>query len=142
MTEMFSRAILLTVLMAAGCATGPAPSENANFSAIISSVQGKAEIWRDGRWGQARRGQLLWEGERARTSANSRIDFHLGQYGGVLTLMPESMLEFEQLGPLTPDARAAAVIKLTEGRVIGDTLKLPANMHVVVKTLGGTFQIP
>jgi hypothetical protein len=62
--------------------------------------------------------------------------------GGVLTLMPESMITFEQLGPATPDASVVVIINLIEGRVVGDTLKLPPNKRVQVRTATGIHEIP
>jgi hypothetical protein len=117
---------------------------SANAVAHIHSLDGSAEIARgtEGKWEPARLWENLHAGDRARTEAHGKIDFSLGKYGGVLTLMPESMITFEQLGPATPDSKVVAVINLEEGRVVGDTLKLPPGTRLQIKTANGVHEIP
>jgi hypothetical protein len=67
-----------------------------------------------GKWEAARLWENLHTGDRARTEAQGRINFSLGKYGGVLTLMPDSMITFEQLGAATGDSKVVAVINLEQ----------------------------
>lgn len=138
--------LLLSVLMAsvlAACSTMPFGS-SANAVAHIHSLDGAAEIARgtDGKWEPARIWENLHAGDRARTEAHARIDFSLGKYGGVLTLMPDSMITFEQLGPAASDSKVVAIINLVQGRVVGETLKLPQGTRIQIKTADGVHEIP
>jgi len=116
----------------------------ANAVAHIKSLDDQAEIARgtDGRWEPARLWENLHAGDRARTEAHGKIDFSLGKYGGVLTLMPDSIITFEQLGPATPDSSVVAIINLEQGRVVGDTLKLPPDKRIQIRTANGVHEIP
>jgi hypothetical protein len=133
-------AAFLTTLLAA-CST--TATGTAAGSARIRSVDGAADLSRQGTsWEPAHIWQTVRSGDHARTGPNGKIDFSLGKYGGVLTLMPESAIQFEQLGPVNPTSQIVAVINLTEGRVVGDTLKLPPNTRIQVKTRSGVHEIP
>ena len=134
--------ICLFALFFLGCQS--TPNAPATARATISSVTGDAEIRRQeiGRWERARKGEVLQAGDQARTGPGAQIDFNLGQNAGVLTLMPDSLLQFDQLGPKSPNDSVQAVLALPKGRIIGDTLKLPGATKVVVKTSGGTVEIP
>ena len=111
--------------------------------ATIESVSGRPEIRRSGgSWEPAQIGQALHQGDEARTPGVSQIDFHLGEYAGILSLTPGSTLRFVQLGAITPADSVHAVIDLPEGRIIGDTLKLPGRTKVIVKTPRGSVEIP
>jgi hypothetical protein len=131
----------IAFLLASGCVTplhGPGGS-----TARISSLEGQAEIAHSGDpFEPASLWQKVSTGDRARTGANGKINFSLGRHGGVLTLMPDSLLEFERLGTTDQDSRIIAILNLREGRVIGDTLKLPEGKRVQVKTRGGVHEIP
>jgi hypothetical protein len=117
---------------------------SANSIAHIKEVDGGAEIARgsEGKWEAARIWENLRAGDRARTEAQGRINFSLGKYGGVLTLMPDSMITFEQLGTAAPDSKVVAIINLEQGRVVGDTLKLPPGTRIQIKTANGIHEIP
>jgi hypothetical protein len=133
-------ALTLLTLSWLGCAsTGRA----GHGTARIRSVAGTADIGRKGgSWEAASLWQKLSTGDRARTGGSGKIDFSLGRYGGVLTLMPESSIEFEQIGPIEPNGQVVAVINLLEGRVVGDTLRLPKGTRLQVKTRNGVHEIP
>jgi hypothetical protein len=140
-TKVIIAGCVALLLFATGCAT--MRSGGGAGSARISSVEGNAEIAHgNGAWETARLWQKLSTGDRARTGANGTINFSLAGHGGVLTLMPDSLLEFEQLGATEPDGRILAVLNLREGRIVGDTLKLPEGKRIQVKTRGGTHEIP
>ncbi len=134
---------LVGALVLAGCSTMRF-GKSANAVAHIKSLDGSAEIARgtDGKWEPARLWENLHTGDRARTEPHGQIDFSLGKYGGVLTLMPESTITFEQLGPTSDDSKIVAVINLVEGRVVGDTLKLPPGIRIQIKTANGVHEIP
>ena len=123
-----------------GCTTPLGPSGSSK--ARIHSVEGTADVQRGGEWQPARLWQKLSSGDSARTGGSGKIDFNLGKYGGVLTLMPDSAIRFEQLGPATPGSPVVAVIELAKGRVVGDTLKLPPNTRIQVRTSSGVHEIP
>ena len=133
--------ICLFALFFLGCQS--TPNTPATARATISSVSGNAEIRRQqtGQWERARKGDTLTVGDQARTGPGGQIDFNLGQNAGVLTLMPDSLLQFDQLGPKSPNDSVQAVLKLPKGRVVGDTLKLPGATKIVVKTPSGATEI-
>src|SRR5262245_55999409 len=117
----------------------------ASSQAVVAKVEGTAEALPNGQgtnWQPVREGQIFSEGDQARTSANGKIDFRLAPHGGVMTLMPDSAIRFEELGPRSTNKQAVATVRLTRGRVVGDTLKLPKGSKVVIKTNAGTFGIP
>src|SRR6185436_8151411 len=118
--------------------------KSANAVAHIKSLDGNAEIARGSaaNWEPARIWANLHSGDRARTEPHGQIDFSLGKYGGVLTLMPESTIIFEQLGPAAPDSKIVGVFNLVEGRVVGDTLKLPRGTRIQIRTADGVHEIP
>ena len=138
-TRTFWVALVAVVFLTACASLSP----GSPASARIRSVSGSAEIARDGGdWQPANVWKKLDADDRARTGANGKIDFSLGRYGGVLTLMPSSLIEFQQLGPAAPGDRIVAVINLLEGRVVGDTLKLPPNARIQVRTREAVHEIP
>src|SRR5688572_15076 len=133
--------IFLFALLFLGCQS--TPNTPATGRATISSVTGNAEIRRQqsGQWERARTSDTLTAGDQARTSPGAQIDFNLGQNAGVLTLMPDSLLQFDQLGPKSPNDSVQVVLNLPKGRVVGDTLKLPGATKIVVKTPNGATEI-
>ena len=134
--------ICLFALLFVGCQCTPNLPSTAR--ATITSVTGNAEIRRQqtAQWQSARRGDILQPGDQARTGPGAQIDLNLGLAAGVLTLMPDSLLQFDQLGPKSPNDSVQAVLNLPKGRVIGDTLKLPGAAKILVKTPNGTAEIP
>jgi hypothetical protein len=131
------------LLSLSACTSAPRDRAAGEGAARIHSISGNADVARgNGPFEPAHLWQKLRSGDRARTAGNGKIDFSLGKFGGVLTLMPESMITFEQLGPVPADSPILAVLNLTEGRVVGDTLKLPPGKRIQIKTAGGTHEIP
>lgn len=134
--------LFLTIFLLIGCQTSKVPPQGTG-RATIERISGQPEVRRSGgSWERAQIGQNLHQGDEARTPGGSQIDFNLGEYAGVLSLTPGSVLRFEQLGAATPADSVHAVIDLPEGRIIGDTLKLPGRTKVIVKTPRGSVEIP
>jgi hypothetical protein len=134
--------ILLFTMLIAACQSSKV-NDASSGTASVEQVKGPAEIRHNGgNWENARAGQTLRTGDEARTSSGGQIDFRLREHGGVLTLMPDSLLQFEQLGPKTPSDSVQAILNLPAGRVTGDTLKMPTGSKVVVKTPKGVSEIP
>lgn len=134
--------ICLTVFLLLGCQSSKVPLQG-TARATIERVSGQPEVRRSGgSWEPAQIGQSLRQGDEARTPGASEIDFNLGEYAGVLSLTPGSTLRFEQLGAITAADSVHAVIDLPQGRIIGDTLKLPGRTKVIVKTPRGSVEIP
>jgi hypothetical protein len=139
--------LVLTVLLAtaifdwAGCTTTNAP--NAAFGeAIVTRVSGNAETSVDGaHWRNAKTGDALAQTSWLRTRADAHVDVRIEPYGGVLTLMPGSVLQFAQLGRKDSSSDVVAILDLTRGRIVGDTLTLPANAKIVVRTPEGAYDI-
>ena len=100
-----SLVIVLGFLLGPGCSTVQRGNQAGTGTARIRSIDGHADVARgEGPWQPAHLWETLHSGDRARTAGNGKIDFSLGKMGGVLTLMSESMITFEQLGRATPDA--------------------------------------
>lgn len=139
----FTELALVIFIVVLGCSSANSPrNPQGDSRLLIKHVEGTAEIsGAAGTWSQAREGDTIQEGLQARTGANGKIDFDLGTSGGVLTLMPESLLHFEQLGPVRSGSDVLAILDLRDGRVIGDTLKLPPRQRIVVKTRTGSYEI-
>src|SRR5438105_1317156 len=94
---------LLTFALLPACSSLPRRSQAGAGSARIKSIEGNADVARgNGPWEAAHLWEKLNSGDRAKTGGNGKIDFSLGKFGGVLTLMPESMITFEQIGPASP----------------------------------------
>ena len=135
--------IFLLSFLLVGCQSSKDSSSSGSGTATVLRVKGSAEIRLDaGNWEQARAGQTLRTGDEARTGAGGQINFRLREHGGVLSLMPNSLLQFEQLGPMTPADSVQAVLNLPSGRVTDDTLKMPSGTKIVVKTPKGVSEIP
>jgi hypothetical protein len=141
MKHLFACALLL---LGIACKS-PNGAHGSNTQAVAAKLQGSAEFLQSGQnntWQPVRLGQAFREGDQARTGADGQLDISLTPYGGVMTLMQNSAIQFERLGPDNTNKQAVAVLRLTRGRVVGDTLKLPKDSKVVVKTNAGTFAIP
>src|SRR5689334_8706303 len=105
--EMIALSVALTA-----CSTITSGKSGAGV-ARIKSIDGNAEIAHaDAKWEPAHLWQSVHSGDRARTATHGKVDFSLGKYGGVLTLMPESTIVFEQLGPAAPGSQIVAVLNL------------------------------
>lgn len=96
----------------------------------------------NGTWEPARPGRTLLEGDQARTFENGEMRVQLVPHGGAFTMRGGSTVEIERFGATSEDPNVVAVLRLTSGRIVGDTLKLPKGKKVVIKTNGGTFSIP
>jgi len=135
--------IFLLSFLLVGCQNSKVSNRSGLGTATVQQVKGSAEVRQGGGdWERARAGQTLRTGDEARTGAGGQINFRLREHGGVLTLMPNSLLQFEQLGPTTPADSVQAVLNLPSGRVTGDTLKMPSGSKIVVKTPKGVSEIP
>src|SRR5688500_11891802 len=105
--------IFLLTILVGGCQSSNVSTPPEAGFATIQRVEGSAEIRRaGGNWERAREGQALRSGDEARTAAGGQIDFRLREHGGVLTLMPNSLLQFEQLGPKPSSDSVHAVLNL------------------------------
>jgi hypothetical protein len=134
----------LLLLVGIACKS-PNAARGSDSQAIVTKVDGLAESLQKGQagaWQPIRVGQVLSEGDQARTGADGQVDIRLAPYGGVMSLMPNSEIQIEQLGARGTNTQAVAALRLTRGRVLGDTLKLPKGSKVVIKTNAGTFAIP
>jgi hypothetical protein len=133
----------ILILLGACASSAPRTHPRSEAEAVVSRIEGKAEISRaSGSWTPAHLGETLHEDDQARTGAGAKLDLNLGNLGGVLTLMPESLLRFEQLSPPSPGADILAILDLRQGRVVGDTLKLPQGKKILIRTRAGTYEIP
>jgi hypothetical protein len=112
--------------------------------ALVRNITGRAEISGDSgqNWEPLRSGQVSEEGQQLRTGPESEVRLDLGEHGGgIVKVMPESLVIFEQLGASHTDSDVLAIMNLPQGRVIGDTLKMPANRKITVKTPAGGYDI-
>jgi hypothetical protein len=137
--------IVAMMVLVAGCQSSQERTGAGNVKATVRQVTGQAEVrsaGTNGTWERARAGADLREGDEARTAADGQLDVQLSPHGGVLSLTGDSHLQIERLGAGADEPNAVAVLRLTRGTIIGDTLKLPKGKRVVVKTNGGTFQVP
>jgi hypothetical protein len=135
--------ILLGIILLAGCQTAERQESASHLGATIQKSAGFVEArTATGEWHPAGAGEALVEGGEARTGPDGQIEVELQPAGGVFTLHSNSTMQIERLGPTADYPNAVAVFRLTQGRITGDTLKLPKDAKVVVKTNGGTFQIP
>lgn len=149
--------VCLLLLVGIACKTADS-TRRSDVQAVVAKVEGSSEFLAAGQTvqtGQIRNeqavavGHALRKGDQIRTGADGRVDVQLIPYGGVMSVMPNSAIEIEQLGPegtaggtAGTNQQTVAAIRLTRGRVVGDTLKLPKGSKVVVKTNAGTFAIP
>ena len=144
LTRMKHLLACLLLLVGIACKTSNA-SRSSNTQAVVASVEGSSEFLQNGTWQPVQTSHVFSEGDQARTGPNGRIDLRFTPHGGVMSLMPDSAMQIEQLGPKGTNGtnqQNVAVIRLTRGRVLGDTLKLPKGSKVAVKTNAGTFAIP
>lgn len=115
----------------------------ADNQAVIRSTEGQVQVSEgNGEWRPGGRGTILRKGDRLRTGVNSEALVYLGERaGGVVRITPGSLVIFEQLAPADPNSEVAVILNLPEGRVMGDTLDLPAEKKILVKTPNGTHEI-
>ena len=141
----FSLSVVVSFLLfSTGCATNKANrhATPGGAEAVITHVEGSARINPGGgNWQIAKTGIALHRGAQARTGADGKLKIDLGRYGGVLTLMPNSLLNFEQVGPLKPDAAVLSILDLREGRVVGDTVSMRVGKKILIRTPDGTHEI-
>ena len=135
--------ILIGILLLAGCQTAERQDSAGQLRATIQKSAGFVEARSaTGEWHPAAAGESLLEGGEARTGPDGQLEVELQPAGGEFTLHPDSTMQIERLGPTADYPNAVAVFRLSRGRITGDTLTLPKESKVVVKTNGGTFQIP
>src|SRR5688572_25949744 len=91
--------LLACVLFVLGIACKSPDSGRGSSQAVVARAQGSAEILQNNSWQPVRLGQVLNEGDQARTGADGQIDLRITPHGGVMTLMPNSAMQIEQLGP-------------------------------------------
>ena len=129
------------VFVWAGCATAhslPVSSGNA----ALTRVSGTVETSLDGaHWRNAHPGDIISQDGWLRTRADGHVAVRLDPFGGVLTLMPGSVLQFAQLGRKEADSEIVATLDLRQGRVVGDTLALPPHAKILVRTPEGAYDI-
>ena len=137
---------LFTTLLC-GCATGissrDVSEQMAMATAVVREVSGQdARIAnRDGDWKRPRKGAKIEEGSRVRTGPNDTVTVFLGPNGGVMKIMPNSDASFERIAPTTTEPDVLAVISLTAGRIVGDTMQPPGEGKVLIRTLGGIHEL-
>lgn len=134
-----------------GCATSstPVPTSSAadawwhEGEAIARDVQGSVETSPDGQvWSLLQNNQVIAQGGHVRTGAGGSVRLDLGPHGGgILKLMPDSRLKLTQLGASHVDSPVVAVLDLERGQVMGDTLRLPDQGKIQVRTPSGTHEI-
>ena len=139
MNRICAVSLCLVLLLGIGCKT---TDETAATRAEVVTVSGLAEVQRAESWQSLRSGRPLNVGDQVRTGADGRVEVRFSPFGGVMTIQPDSLLQLEQVGPTATNQQVIAVVQLSRGRVVGDTLKLPKDAKVVVKTRGGSFAIP
>lgn len=139
---------VLTTFFWAGCASSspdgrPADDWWHESAATVREVKGTVQHSADGvEWKGAFAGQGIAQGEQLRTGENSEARVNLGaSSGGIVKVMPNSVVIFEQLQPVTESSEVAVVLNLPRGRVQGDTLRMPRGQKVLVKTPNGTHEI-
>jgi hypothetical protein len=138
---ILSALLVSSILGWSGCATTNVANADSG-KAIVTRVSGNAETSLDGtHWRYAKTGDTLSQSGWLRTRADAHADVHLNPYGGVLTLMPGSVLQFSQLGRKDARSDVVAILDLVQGRVVGDTLTLPAHTKIVVRTPEGAYDI-
>lgn len=128
-----------------GCALGLACQSTRTASestAEIAKATGLAEIQRATSWEALKQGDRLIVGDQVRTGPDGVLEVRFAPHGGVMAIQPDSMVEFEQIGRSGTNQNYVAVVELSRGRVVGDTLKLPTGTKVLVKTRGADFAIP
>ena len=124
-----------------GCASHKTTYFGLNSAAIVESVQGSAEVSRTGNaWSAAQTGNTIHPGGRVRTGSDGTVTLNLGGNGGTVEVIPDSLLELEQIGPTGGNPEVLATLNVLEGGVRGDT-KNPPRGKILVRTHGGTYEI-
>jgi hypothetical protein len=134
-----------------GCATSSTPAPTASAAdawwhegeAIARDVQGSVETSPDGQvWSLVQNNQVIAQGGYVRTGVGGSVRLDLGPHGGgILKLMPDSQLKLAQLGASHVDSPVVAVLDLERGQVMGDTLRLPDQRKIQVRTPSGMQEI-
>jgi len=124
-----------------GCASHKATYFGLNSAAIVEEVRGSAEVSRSGSaWNMAQTGNTIHPGGRVRTGSDGTVTLNLGSNGGTVEVIPDSLLELEQIGPTGGNSEVLATLNVLEGGVRGDT-KNPPRGKILVRTRGGTYEI-
>ena len=111
--------------------------------ASIQAVSGTVQYSMDGaEWRTATPGMQINEGDRLRTGPNAEARVNLGeQRGGLVRILPNSVVIFEQLFPSTDAAEVGIILNLPQGRVVGDTARTPQGQKILVKTPNGMHEV-
>ena len=133
--------LCLLCAMGIGCQSGGSKSGQAS-RAEVANTRGTVEIQRASSWEGLREGDRLNVGDRVRTGTDGTLEVRFAPHGGVMAVQPGSILAFEQIGRSGTNMNYVAVVELSQGRVVGDTLKLPTGTKVLVRTRGADFAIP
>lgn len=145
--------LLLVSLSLIGCASpGQQTSSSSRFEedllwtegmAVVRGVKGTVEVSHNGQeWQPATEDQKLEQGNWVRTGSGATADLDLGKYnGGTLNVLPDSVVRLEQIGRSRTDSNLLAIVDLQKGRVKGDTMELPPNTRILVKTPKGGYEI-
>ncbi len=149
---LLATGLAATAGLLTGCATSSSTPTVGNLSeawwyegeAVMRDVDGRVDVSTDGQsWASAQAGQVIPQGSQVRTGPGGSVRLDLGPHGGgILKLMPESQVKLAQLGAAHAEAPVVAVLDLTQGRVVGDTLRLPPPRKIQVRTPAGTQEIP
>lgn len=153
----FGRIVFLLVMSLSliGCTTPgqqTSPGSTSRFEedllwtegmAVVRGVNGTVEVSYNGQeWQPASEGQKLEQGNWIRTGPGATADLDLGKYnGGRMNLMPDSVVRLEQIGRSRTDSNLLAIVDLQKGRIKGDTMELPPNTKILVKTPKGGYEI-
>ena len=139
-----------STLFLAGCASS---QDNASrfqsdqwwngAEATLTAMNGTVEFSSDGaEWRRPFTGQAIAEGDRLRTGPGAEARVDLGENrGGVVRVMPNSVVIFEQLTPDNEQAEVGVILNLPQGRVVGDTARTAAGQKILVKTPNGMHEV-
>lgn len=110
--------------------------------ARLVRMNGTVEVSTDGAdWSRAFTGQGITEGDRLRTGSNAEAEVDLGERGGKLRVLPNTVVIFEQLTPQNERAEVGVILNLPQGRVVGDTARTPQGQKILVKTPNGMHEV-
>lgn len=124
-----------------GCASAPSPARSGGAAELLEAT-GKTQVAVAGRnWATARPGTTLHAGDKIRTGKKSEATVSLGENGGVMRIMENSVVELERIGPKDSEPEVLAIVFLSAGRIIGDTQHPPTHGKVIIRTLGGTHEL-
>lgn len=137
--------LLLFSALLVGCATNRSShvAAEGGAAAIVHEVTGQDVriLDEDREWKRAEPGARVREGDRVRTGPNDTVTISLGPNGGIMTIMPNSDASFERIGASAAEPDVLAIVVLTAGRIVGDTMNPPGQAKILIRTLGGTHEL-